>query len=155
MAIHPSGCQAGPQEGPITKPALTEALPNVLNHWFGKANYTFFWKTPQYFNYSPLQFTISRKNNQLEDGTFSSGSEIVDNDSVLKTLDKKINELWCTLFSKDKTSDSGFRFDEVKEKELAPQLLEMINKLINRLNEINDGSYKVEDMITDHLKSLI
>ena len=101
---------------------------------------------------SPL---VGLKNNQLEDGTFSSGSEIVDNDSVLKTLDKKINELWCTLFSKDKTSDSGFRFDEVKEKELAPQLLEMINKLINRLNEINDGSYKVEDMITDHLKSLI
>ncbi|MDY4642454.1 MAG: hypothetical protein SO410_00205, partial [Candidatus Enterosoma sp.] len=30
-------------------------------HWFGKANYTFFWKTPQYFDYSPLQFTISRK----------------------------------------------------------------------------------------------
>ncbi|MDD7180821.1 MAG: hypothetical protein PUH92_01645, partial [Bacilli bacterium] len=47
--------------GPIAKPALTEALPNVLNHWFGKANYTFFWKTPQYFDYSPLQFTISRK----------------------------------------------------------------------------------------------
>ncbi|MCI5670406.1 MAG: hypothetical protein MR335_05440, partial [Bacilli bacterium] len=46
--------------GPIAKPALTEALPNVLNHWFGKANYTFFWKTPQYFDYSPLQFTISR-----------------------------------------------------------------------------------------------
>ena len=46
-------------------------------------------------------------------------------------------------------------FNEVKEKELAPQLLEMINKLINRLNEINDGSYEIEDMITDHLKSLI
>ena len=102
-----------------------------------------------------LVFGPILKNNQLEYGTFSSCSEILDNDSVLKTLDKKINELWCTLFSKDKTSDSGFRFDEVKEKELAPQLLEMINKLINRLNEINDGSYKVEDMITDHLKSLI
>lgn len=46
-------------------------------------------------------------------------------------------------------------FDEVKEKELAPQLLEMINKLIDGLNEINDGSYEVEDMITDYLKSLI
>ena len=73
----------------------------------------------------------------------------------MRILDKKINELWCTLFSKDKTSDSGFRFDEVKEKKLAPQLLEMVNKLISRLNEINDGSYEVVDMITDHLKSLI
>lgn len=31
----------------------------------------------------------------------------------------------------------------------------MINKLIDRLNEINDGSYEIEDMITDHLKLLI
>ena len=46
-------------------------------------------------------------------------------------------------------------FDEVKEKELALQLLEIINKLIDRLNEINSGSYEIEDMITDHLKSLI
>lgn len=79
----------------------------------------------------------------------------MDNDLILKNLYKKINELWYTLYSKDKTSNSGFRFDEIKEKELAPQLLEMINKLINRLNEINDGSYEIEDMITDHLKSLI
>lgn len=102
-----------------------------------------------------LVFGPILKDNQLEDGSFSSGSKIVDNDLILENLDKKINKLWCTLYSKDETSNSGFRFDEVKEKELAPQLLEMINKLIERLNEINDGSYEVEDMITDHLKSLI
>ena len=102
-----------------------------------------------------LVFGPILKDNQLEDGSFSSGSKIVDNDLIVKNLDKKINELWCTLYSKDKTSNSVFRFDEVKEKELAPQLLEMINKLIDRLNKINDGSYEIEDMITDHLKSLI
>lgn len=102
-----------------------------------------------------LVFGPILKDNQLEDGSFSSGSKIVDNDLIVKNLDKKINELWCALYSKDKTSNSGFRFDEVKEKELAPQLLEMINKLIDRLNEINDGSYEIEYMITNHLKSLI
>ena len=79
----------------------------------------------------------------------------MDNDLIFKNLDKKINELWYTLYSKDKTSNSGFKFDEVKEKELASQLLEMIYKLIDRLNEINDGSYKIENMITDYLKSLV
>lgn len=59
------------------------------------------------------------------------------------------------LWSKDSNSPSGMHFDEVKEKELALQLLEIINKLIDRLNEINSGSYEIEDMITDHLKSLI
>ncbi len=102
-----------------------------------------------------LVFGPILKDYQLEDGTFSSGSKVVDDDLVLSDLDKKINKLWCSLYSKDETSDSGFKFDEVKEKELAPQLLEMINKLIDRLNEINDGSYEVEDMITDYLKSLI
>lgn len=102
-----------------------------------------------------LVFGPILKDNQLENGSFSSGSKIVDNDLIVKNLDKKINELWCTLYSKDKTNNSGFKFDEVKEKELASQLLEMINKLIDRLNEINDGSYEIEDMITDHLKSLI
>ena len=102
-----------------------------------------------------LVFGPILKDNQLEDGSFSSGSKIVDNDLIVKNLDKKINELWCSLYLKDKTSNSGFRFDEVKEKVLAPQLLEMINKLINRLNEINDGSYEIEDMITYYLKSLI
>ncbi len=102
-----------------------------------------------------LVFGPILKNNQQEDGTFSSGSKIVDDDLVLKNLDKKINDLWCTLYSKDETNDSGFSFDEVKEKKIAPQLLEMINKLIDRLNEINDGSYEVEDMISEHLKALI
>lgn len=73
----------------------------------------------------------------------------------IETIDKDINNLWCSLWSKDSNSPSGMHFDEVKEKELAPQLLEMINKLIDGLNEINDGSYEIEDMITDYLKSLI
>lgn len=46
-----------------------------------------------------LVFGPILKNNQLEDGTFSSGSKIVDDDLVLRDLDKKINELWCTLFT--------------------------------------------------------
>lgn len=73
----------------------------------------------------------------------------------IEVIDKKINYLWCSLWSKDSNSPSGMHFTEVKEKELASQLLEMIYKLIDRLNEINDGSYKIENMITDYLKSLI
>lgn len=40
-----------------------------------------------------LVFDPILKNNQLEDGTFSSGSKIVNNDLILKNLYKKINEL--------------------------------------------------------------
>ena len=53
------------------------------------------------------------------------------------------------------TTSSGMSFDKIREKALAPKLLEMISKLIDRLNEINDGTYVMHDMITDYLKTLI
>lgn len=56
------------------------------------------------------------KNEQLDDGTFSSGSSLVDNDEILKKLDEQTNELWCTLFSKDESDVKGFKFDEKKKK---------------------------------------
>ena len=78
------------------------------------------------------------------------------NDSTgVKFVDEETSDLWCSLWSNDPESPSGMHFDEIREKELAPRLLDLINKLIDRLNEINDGSYEIEDMITEHLKALI
>ncbi len=90
-----------------------------------------------------------------EDGNESSGSEIVDNDPIAKSLDKEIFDMWYSLFSKDPNSPTGFRFDIEGEKKLAPILLEKINKLIERLNEINDGSFEIVDMTTEYLKKII
>ena len=56
------------------------------------------------------------KKEQLDDGTFSSGSSLVDNDEILKKLDEQTNELWCALFSKDESDVKGFKFDEKKKK---------------------------------------
>lgn len=95
------------------------------------------------------------KDEEEENGNGSTGVKFVDDDLVLQKIDKEVNELWCSLYSKDDNAPDALHFDYEKEKELAPQLLEMINKLIDRLNEINDGSYEIEDMITEHLKALI
>ena len=95
------------------------------------------------------------KNYELEDGTFSSGSSIVDNDPIINKLDKEVNDLWCSLISDDENSHSGIKFDYEREKELAPKLLDLINQIKERLNEINDGSYYVYDMISRNLKKLL
>lgn len=95
------------------------------------------------------------KDDQLEDGSFSCGSSIVDNDEIVKNLDKQTNDLWISLYSNDENSSSGMKFDYEKEKEIAPKLLELITKILKRIEEINDGSFEVHDMISDHLKSLI
>lgn len=34
------------------------------------------------------------KDDQLEDGSFSCGSPIVDNDQIINNLDKQTNKLW-------------------------------------------------------------
>lgn len=95
------------------------------------------------------------KDDQLEDGTFSCGSKIVDNDEIINDLDKQANDLWISLYSNDEESPSGMKFDFDQEKEMAPKLLELITKILKRIEEINDGSIEINDMITDHLKSLI
>ena len=102
-----------------------------------------------------LVFGPLLKDEEDENGNESTGVKFVDDDLILQNIDKEVNELWCSLYSKDENAPDGLHFDYEKEKELAPGLLEMIQKLISRLNEINDGSFEVEDMITDHLKSLI
>ena len=95
------------------------------------------------------------RDDEDENGNESSGSSIVDNDQIVNSLDKETSDLWCSLYSKDETRPDGLRFDVEKEKLLAPRLLDLISKLLKRLDEINDGSFEVEDMISDHLKSLL
>lgn len=90
-----------------------------------------------------------------ENGKEITGIKIVDNDEISQKLDKEINELYSSLWVPNEKESSGYSFDENKEKELAPKLLELIKKLVSRLNEINDGSFEIDDMVSDHLISLL
>ena len=95
------------------------------------------------------------KNEDDQNGNPCTGVRIVDENESIQSLDKEIGELWCSLYSKDDNAVDGLHFDDTREKELAPILLEKINLLIIMLNEINDGSYEIDDMITSYLKILI
>ena len=102
------------------------------------------------FLFGPIQ-----KFERNENGDLITGIKVIDDDSIIQNLDKDINDLWCDLWSNNPNETNGMSFDEKREKELAPKLLDMLTQLINRLNEVNDGSFEVEDMITSHLKKLI
>lgn len=90
-----------------------------------------------------------------ESGNEITGLPLIDSNEEIQLLDKEINEIWCSLYSKDENSPDGLYFDKAREKELAPKLLGMIQTLVAKLEEINDGSFQIDDMITDYLKSLI
>lgn len=79
----------------------------------------------------------------------------VGDDEICNNLDKEINILYSSIWIPNENEISGYSFDEEKEKELSRKLLELIMDLIDTLNLINDGPYEIEDMISDHLKSLI
>ena len=79
------------------------------------------------------------------------GIDIVDNDEILKQLDMETSQKYNSLFSFG-TNNKACEFDENRYRELNKYFLDNVSKIINRLNEINDGSYVVEDTETEWLQ---
>lgn len=102
------------------------------------------------FIFGPIQ-----KYKEDEHGNAITGIDAIDKNKDIQTLDREIGELWCSLWSKDENEPSGLRFDKEKEKAIAPELLEKINSLVEKINEVKDDSFEIQDMITDYLKSRI
>lgn len=80
--------------------------------------------------------------------------DVVDNDEIAQRLDKEIQDMYASYYEFD-SHDQACWFNSEKEIEEAPKMLELINKLKARLEEINDGSYEVQDCISWQLKDLI
>lgn len=89
----------------------------------------------------------------VETGEPLTGINIVDNDEVLKKLNLACCELYSSCYEFN-THGSSCRFDEQKLKHSKGELMSLLNQIKERLNEINDGSYAVEDLETEHLKNL-
>lgn len=82
----------------------------------------------------------------------------VDNDAETRKIVDEARTLWFSLFTNvDFTEENpaGFVFDEVREKKVAPKLKSLTERLIRRLEEINDGSFQIEDMATPMLEKII
>lgn len=78
---------------------------------------------------------------------------LVDNDSVLETLNQKAMEIFSSYYEFD-SHDMPCWFDKDKEKREKQQMADIIRQILNRLNEINDGSFTVEDYETERLNNL-
>lgn len=74
-------------------------------------------------------------------GEWSTGIKIIDEDTALQVLNDKAESLYSSLYS----FENGFLFDEKGFESIKPALLSLIQTILMRLNEINDGSYVVND----------
>ena len=80
------------------------------------------------------------------------GVEVIDNDLELNELNEKASALYSSFYEFDE--DEACRFNSAIAKEHLDELKELIAKIKNRLNNLNDGSFELNDMITDQLREL-
>lgn len=80
------------------------------------------------------------------------GVEVIDNDLELNELNEKASALYSSFYEFDE--DEACRFNSTIAKEHLDELKELITKIKNRLNILNDGSFELSDMITDQLRGL-
>jgi len=93
--------------------------------------------------------------NYIDPDTFkkSTGIDIVDNDEIIQELNTQICDLYTSYYDFDSDGE-GCTFNRDREKADKSIMLELLSKLITRLNELNDGSYEIEDRETERIKKL-
>ena len=79
--------------------------------------------------------------------------ELIDNDIELQELNKKTEELFDSYYEFD-SHEQPVWFNEELEKKTSREMLDLIIKIKNRLSEIDDGSFIIEDTESERLIKL-
>ena len=78
---------------------------------------------------------------------------IVENDPCVAKLNADIGALFDSYYEFD-VGNEACRFADERERKDKELMLGLIEQLVSRLNEINDGTYVVEDLETPRTKAL-
>ena len=81
------------------------------------------------------------------------GIDIIDNDEKLRKINYEISTLYSSYYEFD-SHDQACWFNEEQEKKDKEKMISLLKQLIDRLNELNDGSFLVEDYETERLEKL-
>ena len=78
---------------------------------------------------------------------------LVEEDEIIKDLEKKIYDLYAEFISFDTDiNDIVYNYEGMRKDK--QKMLALLKKLNDRLNEINDGSFIVEDLLTPYWEKL-
>ena len=81
------------------------------------------------------------------------GIDVVDHDEFIQKLNHEIQDLYSSYY-KINYHDQPVYFDKEQEKKDKYKMLDLLGKLIKRLNEVNDGSFEIDDRETKRVKKL-
>ncbi|MGY3725310.1 hypothetical protein SAMN05421767_1322 [Granulicatella balaenopterae] len=79
--------------------------------------------------------------------------DFIDNDPILIKYNRLCNQMFAHYYECN-SHEQACWFNEQQEKADKEIMLEYITIIINRLNELNDGSYIIDDCETERLNSL-
>ena len=82
----------------------------------------------------------------------TTGVAAIDNDTELQRINDAIQQKYSSFYSFSKTG-TDCTFDETAFNASKQELLALINQLKRRLNEINNGTFEIEDFITETLSN--
>lgn len=99
------------------------------------------------FNQGPIWIS------DVETGQPMTGIDIIDNDEKLRKINFEISTLYSSYYEFD-SHDQACWFNEEQEKKDKEKMISLLKQLIDRLNELNDGSFIVEDYETERLEKL-
>lgn len=88
-----------------------------------------------------------------ETGKPETGIGVIDNDEKLRKLNYKIQDLYDSYYEFD-SHDEACWFNEEQEKQDKQKMLDLLGKLRTRLDELNDGSYEINDLATPYYEGL-
>ena len=89
----------------------------------------------------------------IDTGKPYTGIEVIDNDPIIRELCYESSQMFSSYYKFD-YDDKPCVFDYEEEKRDKEIMLKLLNALIARLNEINDGSFEIRDYVTEYYKNL-
>ena len=97
-----------------------------------------------------LHGPLWKENYNEKCGEWSTGITCIDNDQTIQALNDEAAFMYASLYSFE-PGDSGCRFDESRFNAIKGRLRTIVRNMINRLDTINDGSYRIVDNATKDL----
>lgn len=88
-----------------------------------------------------------------ETGRPQTGVAVVDNDETLRAINYDIQDLYDSYYEFD-SHDQACWFNEEQERADKEKMLALLARLLARLDELNDGSFVVEDLETPRVREL-
>lgn len=88
-----------------------------------------------------------------EDGIATDDLQIIEADKILQNYCKQVSDMFADYYEFNSHNQPCW-FNNEKEKVEKEVMLDLIAQIVSRLNEINDGSFVIEDLETDRLKAL-